>query len=808
MSDQPDNPSAATGDLPPSAASKSPASKSQTTVLGDFELRKEIGRGGMGTVYEAWQRSLRRIVAVKVLGRQVGSSTTAVARFQREAQAAAKLHHPHIVPIFALGEEDGVFYYAMELIDGPGLNTIISETRSWQATDTATADLAETVPLVRDSNLSSAAKEGGNGDSSTDKAESPSVRTEVGGSVSTSSGLSGRWLRDSSFASAEYFATVAQHIASTADALDYAHRQGVIHRDIKPHNLMLGSDGEMRLADFGLARLAEQPGVTVTGELLGSPLYMSPEQIKGDSAGVDHRTDIYSLGATLYEWLALEPPYPGKTREQVISKILTSEPLPPTAHNPKIPTDLETICLKAIERDRQRRYQSAGELRDDLRRFVSDQPIMARRAGPATRIGKFIARHQLASVACAALVVAVTLGLTLIGKQREVKTQTAAAEQAKEETERLLDLFSMLPVEIGVPLRAAEAAVPMLESVVRGADDTLFSGGAVGDGANPARVSQPVRIARRAARDFFEAVAPAHWQARLASGKSGDSRTLLDRAIDSWSAKPDFALAFVDAHLDEHPNDYNASQLRAALRGRLGRYNEMLADAEDLAHLRPEEPNAYAWRALAHMLLENSERCLSDINWAVELRLPSPWIDALRGLALAQAERPMEAIAALDDALEREPDLIVALLGRAYGRAALGNVAGAVQDLTHALELEPDNADFLACRGDHYVKLAEFAAAGRDYERAMAIAGRTASMVLRYLSVLARQQGIRKSTAIGAGSPGNAGVGTGTIKTMYESSSDSAKGRSLRLPQPRSRDHGSSPSSSNHARRRVPPRTP
>ncbi len=213
----------------------------------------------MGTVYEAWQKSLQRIVAVKVLSRQVSSTKTAVLRFQREAQAAAKLHHTHIVPIFGAGEVDGVYFYAMELIDGPGLNTIILQTRSRQTKNTPSSDLAETLPL-RETDRE-------DGDTS---AESPPSR-----STDDRADSAARALYEVE-SPEEHFQNVARQMATVADALDYAHRQGVIHRDIKPHNLILGSDGKMRISDFGLARLSEQPGVTITGELLGSPLYMSP----------------------------------------------------------------------------------------------------------------------------------------------------------------------------------------------------------------------------------------------------------------------------------------------------------------------------------------------------------------------------------------------------------------------------------------------------------------------------------------------------------------------------------------------------
>ncbi len=178
--------------------------------------------------------------------------------------------------------------------------------------------------------------------------------------------------------SGDYFDTVARMIADVADALEHAHQQGVIHRDIKPSNLLLSVSGRLSVNDFGLARMLEKPGMTVTGEFLGTPAYMSPEQITAGRIPVDHRTDIYSLGATLYELLTLRCPFAGTGRDQVLAQIVQKEPKPPRQVNRRVPVDLETICLKALEKDPDRRYQSARQLAEDLRRHVQRFAIHAR----------------------------------------------------------------------------------------------------------------------------------------------------------------------------------------------------------------------------------------------------------------------------------------------------------------------------------------------------------------------------------------------------------------------------------------------
>ena len=206
-----------------------------------------------------------------------------------------------------------------------------------------------------------------------------------------------------------YFDTVARMLAGVADALDHAHKQGVIHRDLKPGNLLLSPDGRLSLSDFGLARMLEQPGMTMTGEFVGTPMYMAPEQIAAGRVPIDHRADVYSLGTTLYEMLTLQPPFRGERRDQVIAQVLYKEPLTPRRVNPKIPVDLETICLKAMEKDPDRRYQTAGQMADDLRHYVNRFAISARRAGPAARAVKWVKRRPGVAALFGGLIAAVLL---------------------------------------------------------------------------------------------------------------------------------------------------------------------------------------------------------------------------------------------------------------------------------------------------------------------------------------------------------------------------------------------------------------
>jgi len=317
--------------------------------LGDFEIVREIGRGGMGIIYEARQLSLKRTVALKVLIPLPGFNARGIERFHREAEAAAMLQHPRIIPIYATGEDQGLHFYAMELVAGPSLDQLLKR---------------------------------GEEDSA---AIAPTARQLLSG---------GR----------EYFSQIAGLLGDAALALHHAHEHGVIHRDVKPSNLLLAADGRLCVGDFGLARVDDAPGLTLSSEIVGSPAYMSPEQVTGRSVP-DRRTDVYSLGATLYECLASRPPFAGARRDEVLVKIVSDSPLAPRHWNPAVPGDLETICLKAMEKDPDRRYQTAAEFAHDLHSFAAGQSITARRPGPMQRIATR-ARNRPAVAALAAVVLA------------------------------------------------------------------------------------------------------------------------------------------------------------------------------------------------------------------------------------------------------------------------------------------------------------------------------------------------------------------------------------------------------------------
>lgn len=314
--------------------------------FGDYELLEEVGRGGQGVVFRAWQKSLNRTVAVKIIG--IGQLTTSahLKRLHREAEAAAKLNDPGIVQVYEVGERDGTYYFSMRFVEGDNLDEVVGR-----------------------------------------------------GPVSARQ--------------------AAELIAKIARTVHYAHEHGILHRDIKPGNILLDANGEPHLTDFGLARLVEH-GSTVTGslEVMGTPSYMAPEQAVGNNAELSRATDVYGLGAVLYELLTGHPPFAGGTTYETIHLLLDSEPRQPRLWNPKVDRDLSAVCLKCLEKNPRHRYSSALELAEDLERWLNHEPIVAKRSGFFAHARKWVQRNPMIA-ALITLSVLLAAGLGVMTWERE-----------------------------------------------------------------------------------------------------------------------------------------------------------------------------------------------------------------------------------------------------------------------------------------------------------------------------------------------------------------------------------------------------
>jgi WD40 repeat protein/serine/threonine protein kinase len=422
------------------------------TVLGDFRILREVGRGGMGVVYQAEQVSLGRPVALKVLPLAAALDARQLQRFKNEAQAAAQLHHTNIVPVYAVGCERGVHYYAMQFIEGQSLAAVVRDLRRQaglggaEAAAGPGASLADELasgrwaPAARPPAGQRAGREDeADSQQTTGYAGPPQPR---GPADETPAAAPAALPTDRPVRGPAFFRTVARLGVQAAEALEYAHQMGVVHRDVKPANLLLDARGNLWVTDFGLAWLGGDAGLTLTGDLVGTVRYMSPEQTLARRVPADHRMDVYSLGATLYELLTLEPAVRGGNRAELLRQVVFEDPRPPRRLNKAVPAELETIVLKALEKSPAQRYATAQELADDLQRYLNDEPIRARRPTLVQRARKWARRHRsVVSVALLAVAILLLAGgaafaVSYAGVQLALQRETEAKNELRDALDR------------------------------------------------------------------------------------------------------------------------------------------------------------------------------------------------------------------------------------------------------------------------------------------------------------------------------------------------------------------------------------
>lgn len=725
--------------------------------LGDYEIIREVGRGGMGVVFEARQLSLGRRVALKILPPGLGWSPRALERFRREARAAGSLHHPHIIPVYDFGEHEGTYYFSMAFIDG------------WSLSSLSRTPEAPTLP--------------GRGE------DGRPVRTQPWPPAVPA------------YATPAYFRFVARTIADAARAVHHAHDHGIIHRDLKPSNLLVDSEGQVWIADFGLSRLATDQSVTLSGQLVGTLSYMSPEQAASDRP-VDQRTDVYGLGATLYELLTLQPPFFARSPQEVLRAIQDRDPVRPARLNPRIPRDLETITLKALEKDPARRYPSAAALADDLERFLRDLPIRARRAGPLRRAAKFLRRQRL--VATVALVAAVGLAAAAVAigvalsRKRQAEQQLRIAETVGTQSAQVIAGAGVRDFAEGELSQAEEkfqAAAAIVSKLIQVTTGTQTSPGDLSAVVDATSMAIPfvyqglINLARQTAES--QRLAAQHFEMALRFVPDN----LLLRSLKLLTANPSYeqvqaivrqlegplvghdwgpfagdaflALAQVLEHQDldaarrmvDRAREVDPDNLRAVayagwLSFRRGDYERALEELRYPCDLQPQNPIPFLWRARVYAAMRSFDLALDDVEhvlhlspgdaqaWYEKLRLiaeragldpqggASPatgvppaarnelletyerMLEAVRpgdflaylylGLAHRLVDRPGDALAALEQAASLLPDdaqghkaaRVWIELGREY--AAIGREADAWRAFDRALRACPDMDFFLA----------------------------------------------------------------------------------------------------------------
>jgi len=634
--------------------------------LGEYRIIREVGRGGMGIVYEVEHIPLGRRVALKVLPSAASLDPRQRQRFQVEAQAAALLHHEHIVPVFGIGCDRGVHYYAMQFIDGRSLADLIR-------------DLQHVPP--------------------------PNGRVEPGTSKLKPDLKAGLELPTpprspgSSLCNRERCQAAARLGLQAALALEHAHDVGVIHRDIKPSNLLVDSRDHLWVADFGLARLPQgDHDLTRTGDLVGTLRYMSPEQVRGERERVDARTDIYGLGVTLYELLTLRPAFDARDRQELLRRILNDEPAPPRRVNSSIPRDLETIVLKAMDKERSARYSSARELADDLKRFLEDEPVRARRPSLLDYSVKWSRRHRTGVIAATtALLVTLTASTAALWvAKRQTDATLVKYREARNRQEFALQ-FSLGALDRisrslagGAGLRPGEAAEPVLPVAIQFYDRI------------PGMLSKDDRLQEQ------EVVAKAFWQAGFCRMSLGEPRGRQDyrqaiRVFEDLAARFP-GRVWYRTHLIEILHEYarllkapaDVAQADASLRRAL----------EVAAGLIGNEEARKPCYNLSHMGLVGA---FNDLAWDLVRRPPARSSDAALGVRLAGWVTDLE------------PDWAAAwnTLGVACYRA--GDLAAAASALQRSTDLSNGGTveDWFFLAAIHH-RLGDPAQARPWYDRAVA----------------------------------------------------------------------------------------
>ncbi len=561
--------------------------------LGDYELLEEVGRGGQGVVFRARQKSLNRTVALKVISLGQWASKVHLKRFRREAEAAASLDHPCIVPIYEVGERDGQCYFSMKFVEGGQLDEVVRR-----------------API--------------------------SIRQ------------------------------AAELIAKVARTVHYAHEHGILHRDIKPGNILLDAKGEPHLTDFGLARLVEtESTMTRTMEVLGTPSYMSPEQAVGNNAAISNATDVYGLGAVFYQLLTGQPPFAGGATYETIKLLLDTEPKQPRLLNPKIDRDLSTICLKCLEKDPKRRYSSALALAEDLERWLKHEPIQARHTGVFTRGRKWVQRNPTSALLVACVVALAAAAVWIVWKSELIQQPLATG-------------IAVLPFE---NLGDEKEHAAFADGVQ---DDILTKLAKIADLKVISRTSVMEYRGKRNMRQIGDTLRVSHVLEGSAR-RSGDRVHLNAQLIDTRTDTHVWAEEY-----DRDLNDLFAVQAEIAQKVAQRLHAKLSATEKASIEERPtEDLTAYDFYARAVSMIYN-------------VQVPS---ESTADTPLNADKTLSEAVDLLNKAVARDPNFFLAYCQLAFAHNLMGNtparLALAKSAIDSAFRLRPNSGEAHLALGWH-----------------------------------------------------------------------------------------------------------
>jgi serine/threonine protein kinase/tetratricopeptide (TPR) repeat protein len=694
----------------------SPAAEPATGMLGDFRIVREVGRGGMGIVYEAEQISLDRRVALKVLPFASTMDAKQLQRFKNEAKAAASLKHEHIVSVYAVGCERGVHYYAMEFIDGLSLAQTIAGARDAVGGTPARPERTADYPAA---SLQADVCEAGA--RAPDAEVAPGSQTPATAEVAAlSTQLSGPRNRD-------FYRAAARLIADAADALEHAHSLGIVHRDVKPGNLMVDQEGQVYVTDFGLARFGPDAGLTMSGDLLGTLRYLPPEQALARHGLVDHRADVYGLGCTLYELLTGRPAVDAIDRAHILRQIAFEDPPAPWKLHKSIPVELETITLKCLAKNPAERYATAGELADDLRRWLEDKSIKAKPPTLTMRAGKWARRHQplVRAAAVVVLILAGSLGWIIRDWQaRRTEAEGRVAEALAAAWPKLGDGNPHEPGLVSAALKAeAQLASGLLREEVRHRVEHLLADLAMLEKLEIARLAEAAATTdgyhfdahaadlayARAFRDYGIDVDALGVPEAAALIRARAIRLHLAAALDDWSKvrsaneKSDWKRLLAVAR-EADPDPWRCALRDALASGHKEELEKLLASA-------PSPELSPTTLALLGKLFQNARGRVAQVAVTVlragQLRYPDDfWINEYLALLLTRVEPPQfdEAIGFYRAALALRPQSPGAYvnLGNALYHHVLGRTGdwdGAIAAYREIRRLGPQGSDAVVGMG-------------------------------------------------------------------------------------------------------------